>query len=283
LARALELPAPVSGQLVRLSNGIHQSSDPFIKATNEGAVISIDAGSQASLERLAILEGVFAGDLGAGKGIDCPATPPGPRSVKVIDAVVSKNANAGLFANGCSVEVVRSTFNGNHSGIEAYNGTIKIDRSSFWSNGTHGVHIGGVGDCIVTNSFIYRNQVGISITACSNSTRVDFNTIVDNWNFGFECGSPSTGKPLALANNLIVRNQTNIRNNGTPCTHVGSLISNSLPELRFRSPDSAPYDYHITSGSIAINAASNSTLAHDFDGDLRPIGGVRDIGADEAE
>jgi hypothetical protein len=40
-------------------------------------------------------------------------------------------------------------------------------------------------------------------------------------------------------------------------------------------------DYHITSVSPAKNAGTDTGVADDFDGDLRPIGSVYDIGADE--
>jgi hypothetical protein len=51
----------------------------------------------------------------------------------------------------------------------------------------------------------------------------------------------------------------------------------------FVSPDVQPYDYHLGAGSVAIDAATMATLDHDFDGEPRPKGAARDIGADEAQ
>jgi hypothetical protein len=43
-------------------------------------------------------------------------------------------------------------------------------------------------------------------------------------------------------------------------------------------------DYHITAGSVAIDAADPITSTdHDYDGEARPKGAARDVGADEAQ
>jgi hypothetical protein len=53
--------------------------------------------------------------------------------------------------------------------------------------------------------------------------------------------------------------------------------------LHFVRPDASPFDYHITSGSVAIDHATSSNVNHDFDGDTRPKGAGRDTGVDEAQ
>lgn len=41
-------------------------------------------------------------------------------------------------------------------------------------------------------------------------------------------------------------------------------------------------DYHLAAGSLGVDDANPAaTLADDFDGDVRPQGGGRDLGADE--
>jgi hypothetical protein len=57
------------------------------------------------------------------------------------------------------------------------------------------------------------------------------------------------------------------------------VVDSDVSALKFASPDMAPYDYHLTPGSIAIDAAVQATLDHDVDGD--PRAAPRDIGADE--
>jgi hypothetical protein len=54
--------------------------------------------------------------------------------------------------------------------------------------------------------------------------------------------------------------------------------------LNFVSPNGAPFDYHITQNSSAIDQATTSpALAIDIDGDSRPQGKARDQGADEVQ
>ena len=299
LVRALEIPAPPSGQFIRIAAGTYKTSGAFVingrrtlvgagsgttylKGTMEGSVVLIGVGAVARLERLRVTEGVFAGTFGTGKGVECPAMPLGPRNLTMIDTDVSSNAGAGVFAEGCSVELVRSTFNDNYSGAEITNGNLSVDRSSFFRNSAFGLFISGAADCAVTNSFMIRNQAGAFVNPCTNSTTFAFNTIVDNTAYGLSCTSPSAGPQLSVPNNIIARNQTNVRNDGgLQCTLAGSIVSVDVTALRFKSTEFEPYDYHLTAGSIAIDAASVSGLGHDYDGDARPAGGVPDVGADE--
>ncbi|MDB4956670.1 MAG: hypothetical protein JWO36_4239, partial [Myxococcales bacterium] len=61
----------------------------------------------------------------------------------------------------------------------------------------------------------------------------------------------------------------------------GSIITDNIATLHFKSPDVQPYDYHVDLGSSAIDTATGSSIDHDFDGDPRPKGNGRDVGADE--
>lgn len=290
-----------SRQYVVLAAGIYQIGGPYVaggtrtlvgagasqtvlKTTNEGPVVRIEPGADISFERLRITEGVFAGTIGSGRGIECPLMPTGPRKFRVIDSDVSNNAGEGVFATACSVELLRSTFNNNYSGASLINGSINVERSVFSMNSVDGLYAGGVGDCFVSNSFMVRNQVGATISVCDNSTRFEFNTIVDNAQ-GIACYSPASNpKKVAPSNNIIARNQTNIPDTGVgPCLYPGSLIASNVATLNFKSPDAAPYDYHLNVGSVAIDAAAVSGLLVDFDGEQRPQGAARDVGADEAQ
>ena len=69
------------------------------------------------------------------------------------------------------------------------------------------------------------------------------------------------------------------------CSFPGSIVApTDITALKLKHPDSAPYDYHLLPGSSAIDAAvGTSALNHDLDGDARPKGAGRDVGADEAQ
>jgi hypothetical protein len=300
LDRALAVPVPANGQLILLGAGTYKAmSPPFVirgkrsligagqtltilEGTQPGSVVKIDSGTRAAFEQLRVTGGKFAGNIGDGKGIECPDMPAGPRSVRIADADISNNAHAGVFSLGCEIDILRSRFDTNFSGAELYNGSAHIDASTFSFNGVYGVFVGGPGECSITNSFIFHNQSGVFMNPCGTSAHFDFNTVADNLQ-GYSCLSPSAGPTTVASNNIIVRNNQNTPDQGRPCTFPGSIIAADAAPLKFKHPDAAPHDYHLTAGSTAIDAATAATNTHDFDGDARPKGGGRDIGADEAQ
>jgi hypothetical protein len=114
--------------------------------------------------------------------------------------------------------------------------------------------------------------------------RVEFSTIVLNGKNGINI-SLATGQVAALTNDLMGKNTMSaIACFIGTCTSDGTIdLGTDIAPAHFVSPTIAPYDYHVTHGSVAIDAAVGGTLDHDFDGDVRPKGTARDVGADEAE
>jgi hypothetical protein len=136
------------------------------------------------------------------------------------------------------------------------------------------------GSLSLTNSFIVRNGGGIDFYSVSTTNQIEFNTIADNGSAvaGLSCNLSNS--QLSAPNNLFARNAPNTF--GTKCTLPSSLsVDNDISAVHFKNPDASPFDYHLTSGSLAIDAATLSTIEHDFDGDARPNGAGRDVGADE--
>lgn len=134
--------------------------------------------------------------------------------------------------------------------------------------GNTGAGIQAAGPVAITSSVIARNGgVGVDI----QDGELAFNTIVDNA-FGVACGEG------AFPNNLIARNGTQTTG---PCTFPTSRVQSDLSGLGLAHPDAAPFDYHLTSGSTALDAAgiAGGAAPVDFDGD--PRGAAPDIGADE--
>jgi hypothetical protein len=255
---------------------------PILQRATTGPIALVQFSGQLSVESLEIrgATGGTTGDTISGHGVVCVSGGAGGgRSVRFVDAVLRQNTANGFLSRNCAVEVIRSQFVDNaFHGAAMIDTTAVIDRSTFSGN-ERGLQL-DFGTFTLTNSFITRNSTrGLELFA-SVGTRIEFNTIVDNGgqpsDVGFSCNS--TG--LTCPNNIIARNRVQTLSSG--CTFPDSIIIDlDITPLMFVSPDVAPFDYHIQSGSLAIDQAMVSTVTSDFDGDPRPRGGGFDIGADE--
>jgi hypothetical protein len=175
----------------------------------------------------------------------------------------------------------RSRFTANAVyGIEATDATTQIDSCTIDANVYDATKLDS-GLFKVTNSFIYRNGGGLQLFVNTAGTQIEFNTIVDNGSSfaGIDCNA---GSSIALPNNIVARNATNTAN-GSTCSFPTSYIQADIASLHFKHPDASPYDYHLSSGSVAIDMAAVSSVDHDVDGNPRPLGSGYDIGADEAQ
>ncbi len=253
---------------------------PLITRSAQGPVVTALSGI-LKIERLEIFGAL--GDSGdtatAGHAILC--TQGGGVDLSIEDSVLRNNQGHGLEGRMCIVRATRTRFINNEvNGLRLADSTATIDACDFSGNEFSGGSFDG-GVYKVTNSFFTRNAFrGLDLFA-NAGTQIEFNTIVDNGtstnDVGFEC-QVGVGV-LACPNNLIARNKKQTSSNG--CTFVDSLtIETDVAPLKFASPDTAPFDYHIQAGSIAIDAAGATTVDRDFDGDPRPSNGS-DIGADE--
>jgi len=145
----------------------------------------------------------------------------------------------------------------------------------------------------ITNNFIVRNGNdtngtfgGLAITnGASSSSRVEYNTLVDNKtvNGTGKAGGLFCDATLSAPNNLIARNTSTTNPNvGGVCSTASSLVQADLTGLLFKSPDTGPYDYHLKLGSGGIDGSTGgASLILDVDGQPRPNGAARDMGADE--
>jgi len=148
---------------------------------------------------------------------------------------------------------------------------------------------------VITNNFVFRNGDqdsgsfgGINLAvATAGPSRLELNTIVDN---RARSGATRSGGVICdivgfvAANNVIARNS--VGGNSTAataqtlgvCVYPTSKIQADVVGLSFSSPDTSPFDYHVSMGSSVIDQAAS---AIDVDGDGRPQGAANDIGADE--
>jgi len=238
--------------------------------TSNGIVLEVKGTSQVTIYDLEI-----SGGSGA-QGIGISMPPGNTAMLSLVRAKVIGNAGGGISASG---------------------GTLKVSQSTISLNAGGGISISGSGATFdLTNNFIYRNgdqdtgtfgglNLGIAV---AGTNRLAFNTIVDNRaainSAGVICNAPSFMGP----NNIIARNALagsttapNAQTSGA-CTYPTSTIANDVTTLAFAHPDMAPFDYHLTAASSAIDQATTATTVMvDFDGDVRPHGAAPDQGADE--
>jgi hypothetical protein len=177
----------------------------------------------------------------------------------------------------------------NGAGINASGCTLRLERSTLHDNKEGAVLIGGGGMIAVFDNMIFKNGNATDATnggieflgTVDAGSRLEFNTIVDNVAAATGTGGLICKDPQFVAPNNIVARNTPGQTTG-PCTFPTSLVQADVTGLAFKSPDTAPLDYHLTAGSTAIDQATTaSTVAYDVDFDLRPQGAQSDIGADE--
>jgi hypothetical protein len=228
----------------------------------------------------------------------------GSSKVRLYDMQIASAAgNIGInvsMTHTGELELQRCLVTGNDTGIQnASSSLVTINRSTVSRNDVGGiVLVGTVPKFDITNNFVFRNgdangspNGGITIDGVSAGipARLEFNTIVDN--DASSGGSRSGGVQCTITgfpapNNLIARNaldnvETALAQVNGGCNFDGSLKQLDLTNLNFAQPDTAPYDYHLRTGNTGIDMATTGTLMFDVDGEARPNGVARDMGADE--
>lgn len=270
-----------------LSNGrwlIGRGTRPVLTNPMHGPIIQLNSGANVRLANLQISDATASSSL-EGDGVDCQSDgQPANRSLVLDNMLFLNNSGIGVLGHTCTVAARRSAFRSNGSGgMQLADLDSTIDRCEFSGNaGYAGLYTDG-GVVHITNVFAFHNaKTGIDSESDKPGNVIEFSTIVDNGGAGLVLGSPGA----TASNNIIARNTMGpVQCANPPCTYTGSIVSagNDVTTLHFVSPDTQPYDYHLTAGSVAIDAATTATLDHDFDGEARPKGGGRDVGADEAQ
>lgn len=259
---------------------------PTLRRSTDGPIVLVQAAANVTLERLEITgaTGALANpDTTNGRGVKCLVLGGAP-VLSIRDSLVHGNQGSGIEGRNCTIKAYGTAFNQNgFIGIEATDSTVTADCCTFTNNQVGMTLDGGLFQ--ITNNVIARNSdIGIAYYSATSGNRLEFNTIVDNGltgptGTGFVCDQ---SPPASFPSNIIARNPR--QTSGTGCSYPSSIIVDTdIAPLRFKSPDVAPYDYHLMPGSIAVDMGTVSTLDHDIDGDARPNGAGRDVGALEVE
>ena len=206
---------------------------------------------------------------------------------------------AGIKSEMGSTTIIRDVYvhgcSGKGAAIEAKGGFISISRSRISESTTGAISTDGNAVFSITNTMVYRNgtaatarsAVTIGATTMGMNNRFEHNTIAHNQaKFaitvagGVSCTATNL---LEMPHNIIAGNSTSTgANNNTvgSCDFAKSRIAEDPGEFAFVSTE-LPFDYHLTAGSSAIDQIDVSAVTDDIDGQFRPLGVRKDVGADE--
>lgn len=260
-------------------------------AGGTGAALLVTDGTTVALDYLTVSGG--DGEI-TGHGIGCSAATLIGREISVLG-----NAAAGINSVGCALTLVHARISANQgAGITVAGGNAVVARSQVIANQSGGVAVNGA-SFDLRNNVIAKNGgptsafggVLVSQITMRGSHVFEFNTVAHNQATagstpGVICSVVVT--PLSFGNSIVFGNAAGIQVAGDQCawsfSDIGPVAAvgtgNVSSDPQFIAP--AQNNFHLPVSSPLRDAADPAaTLADDIDGETRPQGGRRDMGADE--
>lgn len=275
-ASCFDLKSPVSGGPTILVSGPDRDASRVVIAGSPHSCSTAPA-MKAIVEGLTVQGATVRGFLARG-----PLT---LSHVRVVGSMVNAvEARQGAVVLDSRLEASMTT------GITCAGGPLELQRSVVVDNQGGGI-VASAGFTIV-NTVIANNGTafntsapGATLTATGAQPAVfRFNTVANNT--GTAPSGVACMQPTAIEDTIVASSLPLFADLGPMCMPAHSLFSSNAPagnlmgDPLFVSPMTR--DYHLKAGSPAIDAADPAaTEPLDLDGEARPRGAARDIGADE--
>jgi hypothetical protein len=239
-----------------------------IKRTlSNGPIITVAGNSTVTLKTVIIRDAATS----VGHGISVGT---GDNNVKLTldDVAVLSNTGLGLSIGGGTLTISRSLVANNYGGGAVVVADFEITNSMFVANGTASSTYGGV-----------------VLTPGTTKHDFSFNTVADNMSSNSVGRGINCSYPVAIASTILKGNAPNgcsfdysLFDTNLTVTGANNKVGNPQFKNTNASQPLAADFYRIANNSDAIDGAvPSSSVMTDIDGDDRPQGGVRDIGADE--
>lgn len=304
LARALDL---IDGErsTIRLDPGIYGLPATLVafgevhlvgrravldrNAVGSGPTLAVESGTTLSLDYVT----VQGGDGDTGDGIDCNGA-----TLTLREVTVQDNDGVGVSSAGCTLAIAHSQILGNRGiGIVQAGGALALTRSLVLGNQGGGLALDRAAydvenDVIAKNGGPSSGLGGVSISSVTTPVGhvFAFNTVAQNQaTLGTTAGvvCKSFANPVPMTGGIVFDNAGFQVEGGNcvwtysdigPVPVTGASILSSDPLF----VDPVHNNFHLQVSSPARDAADPAAaLAVDVDGDVRPQGAGRDMGADE--
>ncbi len=231
------------------------------------------------------------GGAGHGGGIFSTGSIVTMDSVQVLQNTVMGTNGSTIGGNGGGGGIYLITTPGNAGELNASNIVIA---GNVVQPGNGTIPTGGGLDCVDTQLMLDHATIadnvlqgpgwGSAVRLVGTAPSVGCRGEISNSIIAVHAGSPVYGAgnqtgPVTIRRVLFF-------NNGSPNVEVvsGAQVTEQnsfIGDPQFVAPSAPNFDYHIQSGSAAVDQVSDGSLSTDLDGQKRPFGSARDVGADE--